>query len=751
MNLLTQGDEEGNSEMKDDSTAPHWRRRLVVAWFLTCFTDADDLRANHDCLSTQLWNLCFQLLEDEVGQPLQRIALGLFGRLLSLSSHGLPDEYCSLLIRNLSREDFCKLMTKALVYDHREDSSVGGGHDAQWSAGVEDLIRDAGRNVAPRLLFPFTRTGQSSGVFKVTHAQLVELMVCKAGLHGSEKTSKFLLDDAKILASAPPSEDQRNQHVTSAEIFAGVSRSLLQLFAGKQVNQIWKNILLPFLEEVIPKIPISIAGSFFDAFRYGIQYSDSQSFLALTKWVVESIESSMWQSNGERNVDDPSNENDAGVGSEGFTLQSKYLYLASALLVELDSYHKSRDIHPWYLGKLSDSQSSHTEQNIDTSESWILIKEKLLPRLLSSVGHPYENCRDHISGCLFRIYSYKKRQELQTGKKMKSFDVTNTIIKRLASAGKSEGVSLKERYNSLITARKFISYSIYLGDAKSDFNDLILPLLPMCFEALQTTVDPQNKVSEDIDPSVRALEAEVFKGYRYTVAEISVSCVLSYGKNEDLSAVLDVVRVASKHQFWQVRQGAAHFLRCFEGSHKFLFTESQSNIARSIIVSLLADERREVSSAAMSALTGILAATPDEKVEILVNKYVGIAKRSRIKKKKKKEGECQEEVAEEEKKSKEEKEQKRARNQQTSVFFLCAAILAEPYNTPPYLPIAIAAVSKHSFEKSAPLGVRDIIKKCCSEFKRTHMSDNWELHRKVFNQEQIEALEDVVSTPHYYA
>jgi hypothetical protein len=89
--------------------------------------------------------------------------------------------------------------------------------------------------------------------------------------------------------------------------------------------------------------------------------------------------------------------------------------------------------------------------------------------------------------------------------------------------------------------------------------------------------------------------------------------------------------------------------------------------------------------------------------------------------------------------------------QQSSVFFLCAAVLAQPYDTPPYVPKALAAISKHSFERNAPLGVRDTVKKCCAEYKRTHMSDNWEVHRRVFTQEELEALEDVVSSPHYYA
>ena len=98
-----------------------------------------------------------------------------------------------------------------------------------------------------------------------------------------------------------------------------------------------------------------------------------------------------------------------------------------------------------------------------------------------------------------------------------------------------------------------------------------------------------------------------------------------------------------------------------------------------------------------------------------------------------------------------EKELKRSKRQKTAVFFLCAAIMAQPYDTPLYVPAALAAISKHSFERNAPLGVRDIVKRCCADYKKTHMSDNWDVHRAVFSQDQLEALEDVVSSPHYYA
>jgi Domain of unknown function (DUF3437) len=738
---------------KDDAAAPHWRRRLLVAWFLTSFIDYDDLRANRNGLCSQLWRLCFRLLEQEVGQPLQRMALGLFGRLLSLSSNDLPDDYCALLEEKLKCEKFCKVISQALVFDHREDSSVGGGHDAQWSAGVEDLIRDAGRNVATKCLFPFTRSGQSSSVFKVTHAQLVELMIVKAGPGGSQLTATFLLAEAKTLAASPPNEDQRNQQVTSAELLGGVMRGFLRLFHPTD-ESLFKSTFLPFLEDVIPKISISIAGAYFDAFRYGIQFCDSSRFLFLTTWIVDNIDSSLWQKI-EEEVDDNSLSGIdaatlASVGSDGFSLQSKYLYLASSLLIELDAYNNVVSRNSWYLNPLCQIQT-FKEPIVISLHSWKVQEEKLLQRLLSSMGHPYESCRDHIAGCLFRIYDCEKKRQFSNSMNCQESVTAKVIVERLISLAKISNVPTKERCNLLITARKFISYCIFLGDVKTDFQNIILPLLPMTFETLQTTLDSPGDSQEDIDPALRALEAEVFKGYKYTVAEISVSCVISHGNYEEVTKVLDVVKNASKNQIWQVRQGAAHFLRCFEGCHKFLFNDKQSCTAREIIASLLADERREVSSAAMSALTGILAASPDDTVASLVDKYVAIADRSRMKRTRLRIVEQEKPLTDQGKKSIEEKEKLRTRNQQTSVFFLCAAILAEPYETPPYAPIAIAAVSKHSYEKSAPLSVRETVKKCCGEFKRTHMSDNWEVHRSVFSQEQLECLEDVVSTPHYYA
>ena len=97
--------------------------------------------------------------------------------------------------------------------------------------------------------------------------------------------------------------------------------------------------------------------------------------------------------------------------SEGFAMQSKWLYLLTAVLVELDNeadFGASNQL-PWYSSTLLnesvtiDKVSYSSQQSIENLRtSWKAVCERVLPRLLSAIGHPYEKCRDHISSCLFR-------------------------------------------------------------------------------------------------------------------------------------------------------------------------------------------------------------------------------------------------------------------------------------------------------------------------------------------------------------
>jgi proteasome activator subunit 4 len=579
------------------------------------------------------------------------------------------------------------------------------------------------------------------------------------------------------MAASPPSEDQRNQQVTAAEILAGVLGSFLRS-PEDACSFSWDDVFLPHLEEVIAKTPFSLSGAYFDAIRYALQFCSPRVFRPLTQWLVDKIGTSLWQptSSTDHDVDTSGATSQSSIsgsahGTESFTAQSKWLYLFTAVLVEMDENEAdSLSRENWYTKHLVQGVREEVEKgsvNEELESSWHLVFEDLLPRLTAALGHPFDSCRDHISRCLFRIcYCHRKRERINASRdpdRFSSFqdasesniDPGSIIVDKLATLADGDNWSFNDRYNALSTARRFIAYSVHLGEAKFEYSDYVIPLLPLAFEAIKSTVEEEinsgnGESNPEEDAAKRALEAEVIKAYRYTTAEVSVTAVISYGSESDITRVLDVVDKACKHEKWQVRQAGTHFLRCFQGAHKFLFTSHHALRTMQIVADLLADERREVSSAAMAALTGIFAASSSEDVNEMVKKYALIAEKSTMKRPKRGAG-AKAKAQESKGGAPNEKERKRAQNQKMSVFFLCAAIMAQPYDTPTYVPVALAAISKHSFERNAPLGVRDIVKKTCAEYKRTHMSDNWDVHRLAFSQEQLEALEDVVSSPHYYA
>jgi len=748
----------------------HWRNRLFVAWFLTYCIDESDLKIDDPEIMSRIWATCFRIIEGEVGQPLQRVSLGLLGRLVSLalvdlSENSLASESkaknpdLAVLCDAFTREKFCRAFGTALVFDHREDTSVGGGHSAQWSLGVEEVLRDVLYNLAPRTLFPFQRISQKSHTFKLQHAQIVHAILLSIGHENAMITSKYLLNQAKDLVASPPSEDQRNQQCTAAEIFSGVCRALMQ-YSKNVVEQrdIWDTVLIPFLEEAVLKMPTNLMAAFFDACRYGIHHFPPNHFFPLLQWSVNKVKTTVWQHETNDSVEDSNNA--ASAMADRFALQSKWLFFVQAALIELDSEDDLGAVCqlPWYTNvlvtdahqidcKIAKNECNISYEEVELDKSWNFVNDNLIPCLLNALDHPYDKCRDHIASCLFRMcYCHRKfidlSKALGNGKYQASKDPGVEIISQLMSVSNSDKYSFKEKHQALSTAQKFLSCCVHWGDAKHEFSEYIIPLLPLAFKSLQTTDD---EVSSDH----RGIEAETVKGFRFTIADISSSCVVPIGASQDMIRVLTTLKDMSQHQHWQIRQAAAHFLQCFQGCHKYLFSQELDDMAMDIAISLLADDRREVSNAATSALTGILAALPLGVVSGLVSKYILIANKS-LKKKNKKKMETPQQQRVEESDAEAAKSKARAKRQQKSVYFLCAAVLGRPYDMPKFVPEALTALSKHSFEQRASLSVREVVKMCCSEFKRTH-TDNWEAHKKQFTREQMEALEDVVSTPHYYA
>jgi hypothetical protein len=687
--ITTEVDSRGQqAETAVDVNIVPWKHKLFFAWFILSIVDADDVIEKPD-LYSKIWSLCFDLIQRNMAQPIQKLSLGIIGRFVTLlwADHGIKNLDAvpitpTIADHYLINEDRCHALCLALVHNHKE---MTGEQEQQLSDCLEEMIRDANNNIAPNTLYPYQRACHLSSHYKIHHVQLVHRIVL---LH--EETADYFLSYVKVLINSPPSEDQRNQHITSAEIFAGVARSMLVGLLRSPMSEgsakELETTLVPFIRDIIPKIPLSLVSSYFDALVYAIHKLPYQRYDKLFIMIVEEVEVSLATS-------DPLVMQPSVI--EGFSLQSKWLQLMMSVLNDVDSSE--------LLGTL--------------------IRQRLLPCLINSLGHPYEVCRGLIAGCLSRICrrSFHADQELIV-----------LISEQMRCVNVSSGLDLY--FHSLLTVRIFLLYCYHREDSNMNYPHLILPLIPALFE----TVHGENSF-EELTPAQRMIQGEVIKTTKLLISDIGTSIVCD--DIESITRTLDVVESVSKANVWQIRHGAAHFIRCFHGNHKFIFNTSQQELTLSIICRLLADDRHEVSSAAMAALSGILASSSEAKVCEMVNANVVIAEKSILNRPNRKRGE-ERKVGD--------NDQLRL-HQQSSVFFLCAAVLSRPYDTPPFIPAALAEISRHSFEGRASPNVRQVVKMVCAEFKRTHMSDNWNTHKKSFSEEQLEALEDVVSAPHYYA
>lgn len=146
----TPGDDTEETNSENDAADLHWKNRLILTWFLMNAIDETDLMIDDPSIMSGVWKTCLLMIETEAGQPLQRAAIGLLGRLVSLTLVDMPhteSEDIQVPDVNILRDAFlhdafCRTFSFAVAMDHREDSSVGGGHSAQWSSGVEEILRD---------------------------------------------------------------------------------------------------------------------------------------------------------------------------------------------------------------------------------------------------------------------------------------------------------------------------------------------------------------------------------------------------------------------------------------------------------------------------------------------------------------------------------------------------------------------------------------------------------------------------------
>ncbi|GMH48028.1 hypothetical protein TrVE_jg9887 [Triparma verrucosa] len=696
----------------------HWRNKLMIVWFLMNLLGLDQVE--DDALVLTVWRAATDLIEGEVaGLPVQRCGLGLLGRIVTLVNArpgGVSEAVRVEVEKKMSDEGFCKALVYGLAASHKDK---GGGGRNQGSPGVISVLKDASKWCGGQQVFPSLRDSLVSYSYKVKHSMLIAgLLKMLGGQPSRLESAENLLKYSKELAECGPSEDQKNFHTGAAEVFGGVCKGLLGTFGGVENANVSWSLLTPFLNEVLESIFRAAVEDWADGIRYGIHRAGIAETKPVLDLIMGKVLSTLWR---EKEGGEGGEGGGGGDGTEeGFASQAKWMKLMGAIFIEL-SY-----VEPEPEDVLEHQFESR--MNIDgtvTVESiWEELKSTLLPRLLDAVNHPFNSCRSQVAESLLALSGITSgHQVLGLNSNMDS------ICARFRSVLSEGEIESEKKRRGKETICMFFINCIHLGDVVNYYGSAILPLLDLAFKTLG-----------DFESEEGGTEASTARLCRQCIGVISSHCILGYVERvEDVDKAIEIGGECAKHSSWQVRQASSVFFSQFYGVNKFLLLESQTVRIFKIFCDLLGDERREVCVGATSGVVGMLAIMGEDDVRDLVNEYIQIANNS-IKKRSRK-GSKAAPVGGAQKASQE-------RLQRISVSVLCAAVHSFPYSVPSFLPPAIAALSKHSFESTAPLGVRDLVKKTLSDFKRTHV-DGWAEFRRVFKQEELECLDDVITCEYY--
>ncbi|MCO5605354.1 hypothetical protein L7F22_059537 [Adiantum nelumboides] len=198
-----------------------------------------------------------------------------------------------------------------------------------------------------------------------------------------------------------------------------------------------------------------------------------------------------------------------------------------------------------------------------------------------------------------------------------------------------------------------------------------------------------------------------------------------------VSKALSALLTAANDSNWHTRVASLSFMQSFAYRHTFLLSmESLTNVWNEV-KKLLFDPQIEVKELASITLTGMMKGCDEQLFKSFCDSQL--------------------ETAREYLKS---KRGRKLVNSGTSkdihalVLGLSACVQSVPYDMPGWLPKVVTTLAQFSKESSA--AVRETVRKCLSEFRRTH-ADTWAVQKFMFNEEELEILTDTSSSASYFA
>ncbi|RMZ98656.1 proteasome activator complex subunit 4-like [Brachionus plicatilis] len=197
-----------------------------------------------------------------------------------------------------------------------------------------------------------------------------------------------------------------------------------------------------------------------------------------------------------------------------------------------------------------------------------------------------------------------------------------------------------------------------------------------------------------------------------------------------IQTLVEIVTQESKSVNWKSRQASIQMVRNFSILNSFILSEEQKCQIKQILLNLIVDENLQVRQSTCLVLGSMFHADFIKVDSEIINHFIKLTK---INIKNNEFGHSS--------------NQTKVIQCHGGILGLCAIVNSSPNEIPDNLPDVITHLCQfcHHIEP-----IKGSVKKCLSEFKRTHL-DNWSAHKLKFTSEQLSMLNDTMLSGNYFA
>jgi len=522
------------------------------------------------------------------------------------------------VVGRLLDSHFLARLVSAIIFNRNVqggDAAAGGRAKAQWSKGVEELLRE-GRRLAGEARFPHTRLAYVSSSFKSVHARLIKHLSRLVG--GARVLAPPLLRALATALSDPGRDlaDERNTACAAAEIVAGLLREATKKGDaasgdGADADAVW-GLALPLLETRLSSASFDFSADWADGIRFAVGKREPERVAPLVRLLVRRTALSLGTKQGGSGscLGREGSAGGGGVGGVGddYSEQAKWLRCLQAVVCEFSGFRRAR-------GGLVD-----------------LCCDELAPMLVGAVlAHPYRLVREMAGKMLFLLFSFAFPAHCVNDDAPEDYAKVNAvrahflahILKRLEPAAANSDESIGDSADIVVAAQASLSTSVVsnaegggrgeeeeeavvkerrnlretvlfwmvsdalAGDLGQSGQEHWAALLPHVFAGVG---DSNLEHSDMVKGSLRFLSQAV-EGASLGTGSPSSSC----------SSFSSLFVGLARSSRWKVREEAAFFAGVVAFRLNFsLAPEPRASLVEALWV-LLGDERKEVGDAAREA------------------------------------------------------------------------------------------------------------------------------------------------------